>query len=1036
MFVTALPSAVFAAGGDFSLDFTAAAPLTYDHRTGGGAYNDRTVGDDQDIVESLEGGDYACGDIVTFLTAITVDDKAKGNQTIELDFNFTADTTGQSGAALGDIVYLNINYGDVQNGAGPGGTDSGITDDEGSIATLAYETLTGDLFQKDSELLGTVQVTDLGSGEQVILRVDVRIYCDPGSSPTGNLQARLAAARVTKPKDDTISGGAQTIPFKQVGDIQFPALDIKKTVTSPDGTCPGQESINIFEGGTVKYCYEVTNSIDFANDAAYNLRVVDDNGTPGDPSDDFNVDLVGLTDVDGDGFEDDLALGGKATGEAQVTINAPLFSSVTNTAMVDAEWPAVPDYDSATVNVNLYGDLVIEKTVTTEDGNCLTDGQDQLDVASGDTVRYCYKVENIGTVPLDNLTVIDDNGTPNDTSDDITITLTGLTDEDEDGIADDLDVGAIALGEATVQINVSVGSEVVSTATASADDITPAQDSTTVVVSHLPEGALVVSVTVLLTDTNSTCPGADVLNIFENTPVIWCYEVSNTTSFDIEKITVTDDIFGIIGAIDLIPAGGSEMLSLPNTESEDAVHVGSGSGTDQFGNTRNSNQDHAAVNVLNPYIEINKTVSEDGNCPGADFASVVGGSVVTYCFEVKNTGETLVSGIEIDDPKIDIITLEIGVLESGESWELKSGPVTITEDVTNVATIAGTAVIIETQQSFPVKDSDTAIVDALLADLVLIKEGTKLVNMSEADGNSVTYKITVENRGEAPAKNVTVTDTLPSALTDVNASGPSQVILDYDTDTRLLSLSLEALDVGENVTIVINAKIDNTFGNFGKVFNEACANTETLESNYANNCDDHTTWVAPGGTATIGFWKNHPTVLQGCLDNYGEIDLGYILIRDEAFDGEIDATRPKKGNECGTWVDKDSDEEKDNALESALGLLKANVSHLSDGTKRSRIDQVRIIAGRQVLAAICNETFLGTKPGKVIETADGMVETFVEAAEILGMCNVKDILKLGGTADLFNNSGTMILESEDFNPGPADPFHHSDDPTDPTDPPK
>jgi hypothetical protein len=30
-------------GGDFALDFTAAAPLTYNHATGGGAYNDRTV---------------------------------------------------------------------------------------------------------------------------------------------------------------------------------------------------------------------------------------------------------------------------------------------------------------------------------------------------------------------------------------------------------------------------------------------------------------------------------------------------------------------------------------------------------------------------------------------------------------------------------------------------------------------------------------------------------------------------------------------------------------------------------------------------------------------------------------------------------------------------------------------------------------------------------------------------------------------------------------------------------------------------------
>ena len=54
-----------AAGGDFSnIDFAAAAPFTYDHATGGGAYNDRTVGKHDDVTEQLEGGEFACGDIV------------------------------------------------------------------------------------------------------------------------------------------------------------------------------------------------------------------------------------------------------------------------------------------------------------------------------------------------------------------------------------------------------------------------------------------------------------------------------------------------------------------------------------------------------------------------------------------------------------------------------------------------------------------------------------------------------------------------------------------------------------------------------------------------------------------------------------------------------------------------------------------------------------------------------------------------------------------------------------------------------------
>src|SRR5688572_2507994 len=69
-------------GGDFSLDFIAAAPFTYHHSTGGGAYDDRTIGKENDVVESLEGGDFAAGDIVTYFVAITVDAGATGVQTI------------------------------------------------------------------------------------------------------------------------------------------------------------------------------------------------------------------------------------------------------------------------------------------------------------------------------------------------------------------------------------------------------------------------------------------------------------------------------------------------------------------------------------------------------------------------------------------------------------------------------------------------------------------------------------------------------------------------------------------------------------------------------------------------------------------------------------------------------------------------------------------------------------------------------------------------------------------------------------------
>ena len=42
-FTVLVAQSALADGGDFQLDFTAAAPLDYDHTTGGGAYDQRAV---------------------------------------------------------------------------------------------------------------------------------------------------------------------------------------------------------------------------------------------------------------------------------------------------------------------------------------------------------------------------------------------------------------------------------------------------------------------------------------------------------------------------------------------------------------------------------------------------------------------------------------------------------------------------------------------------------------------------------------------------------------------------------------------------------------------------------------------------------------------------------------------------------------------------------------------------------------------------------------------------------------------------------
>lgn len=223
--LTAAASA-YADGSHFSVHFAAAEPTTYDHVTGeGGAYNDGTEG--EDIVQSLEGGDFACGEIVVFFAAISVDPTETEEHTVELDFFFTGQSTGQPGVGFVDIVSASANS-----------PDSGhVTDGDEAVSILDQ---TGG--HPDGPLTGTVEITNLGvDDEQFILRVEANLGCTPGASPTGNLGAELDEARVTSPEPGPINTGQQTIPIMQAGQIGFTDYTLTKTANPAGPVVAGEE---------------------------------------------------------------------------------------------------------------------------------------------------------------------------------------------------------------------------------------------------------------------------------------------------------------------------------------------------------------------------------------------------------------------------------------------------------------------------------------------------------------------------------------------------------------------------------------------------------------------------------------------------------------------------------------------------------------------------------------------------------------------------------------------------------------------------
>ncbi|MEZ5335495.1 MAG: hypothetical protein R2741_09765 [Methanolobus sp.] len=680
--------------GDFSIDFVAAAPESYNHLTGGGAYDDRTIGVDDDVVESLEGGDYNCGDIVTFFAVVNVDGNLNSPldddpQTIEMDFSFLMDTTGQSGVAIGDIVDVNVNYGTIEDLiAGENTTDDGIIDDGGSVATLVSETTTGPMFTAGSELHGTVKLTDLEAGEQVVVRIDTKLYCDPGSNPTGNLQGDLMDAELIYINDNTpvdppgaIPGGAQTIPFKQIGSLGTPDIDIIKTVTTENGDFPGSDSLTVNAGATVKYLYTVENTGDAP---LFDVSVVDDNGTSGDTNDDFVVTISPLTDEDGDGNTDDLAASATATGTALVTLN--IADTLVNTATVTGydsviDPTALTDTDTATVTVVAAASYSIEKTITGAD----TAGDGVINNA-GEIIEYQIVVTNDGGVDLTGVSVSDPllEGTYG--------SLSSPTESlSSDGI---LEVGETwtYTGSYTVQqsdINDNGGGDgdIDNTATVSSDDLPDETDSAEQPLS------LSASYSIEKTITGADTAGDGVIN---NAGEIIEYQivVTNDGNADLSGVSVADPLLeGTYGSL----SSPTESLSTDGIleVGETWTYTGSytvqqsdindnGGGDGDIDNTATVSSDDLPdeTDSAEQPLSLSASYSIEKTITGADTAGdgVINnaGEIIDYQIVVTNDGNADLTGVSVADPLLEGTYGSLsspteslssdGILEVGETW--------------------------------------------------------------------------------------------------------------------------------------------------------------------------------------------------------------------------------------------------------------------------------------------------------------------------------------------------------------------------------
>ncbi|HEX5937759.1 MAG TPA: hypothetical protein VFZ75_08770 [Actinomycetota bacterium] len=354
-------------GGDVSLDYVAAGPFTYSHATGLGVYptfgfNDRTIDKDDGVVESLESGDFACGDHVTFFTQISIDEGADGPGTVQLHQTWGMEPTGQAGLGFNNIVSVALNTPDDGNVGNV--MDNVVTLDQEFTETVGYD-----------QLHGLISVTNLAPGETAILRIIVILACGAGE-PTGNILNDIESARVVIGPDefDTISVGQQTVPMKVTGFVAEPAIDIEKT-------CPA----------TAPFGEDITFTFTLRNDGNEPLTDVEilDPLLGGDITDQFN--LPG-------GLPDPLPVGDTVyTASISYSPGAdedPVENAVTVSASGTTSSTLVVDAAACDTDITHEPDIEVTKTCPES-------------VPFGEDVEYTIVVTNEGNEPLVGVTVID-----------------------------------------------------------------------------------------------------------------------------------------------------------------------------------------------------------------------------------------------------------------------------------------------------------------------------------------------------------------------------------------------------------------------------------------------------------------------------------------------------------------------------------------------------------------------------------------------------------------------------------------------------
>ncbi len=532
--------------------------------------------------------------------------------------------------------------------------------------------------------LNNVVVTDPDNGMQPITTIP---FMAPGDVHFVSFQTRMPAlpiktnATVTAeprlvnknviptheggPVTDSDDAGVSPIPF-------VPAIDVKKYAGPPGSTCNiprMQDSMYVSADTQFEYCYAVRT---LGDECLVNINLTDNSvGGIGRRS------ISRLCPTDTPFF-----FSGPLS---RTTVDIPLTDAIV-AGIGEISRTNVTDTDPAGVDVPTFiPKLSIKKYAGPQGSNCkISSMKDTTYPAPNTKFQYCYVLKNIGNECVSNITISDSAvggiGTqsvallcPTDSALNISGPLAST-------LIDIASTNAVATGKG-----------VYSGSTVSAKD--PAAVD-------VPAFAPKLKLKKYAGPVGSSC-GVSAMQddnfVTTDTKFEYCYIISNPSNECVTNITLSDNAVGGIVSQQigsLCPSEVPKTIVGPPSMTEGKVPSldGTVQGLGEYTKIAVTSSDPAAVEYVKPTvpgIKIDKTVhlGEIGTCvTGQELEYGFAGTVISYCYEVTNTGDVDLSVLLTDAP---VHTSETFPLAVGQSTFIKKVS-TIAADLTSPGVAFGT----------------------------------------------------------------------------------------------------------------------------------------------------------------------------------------------------------------------------------------------------------------------------------------------------------------------------------------------------------